>query len=252
MGHLSHQMSIIRCNFALKLNTQCAMKKVFVLIFIIAALFAFRVTASAKDKAQYPQVTLTLNDSTILEGYLRCDLHGVDKKISVSETIDGKKTSYKVEDINTLAIIYPDGDSITFHPIYVWDGFRKKIAKTPVLASICYSSDNITCYMTPGMYVKSTAPVPSNYFQSYTTKNRAWIYYKRIKSESDLIKYFYTFIPSKKTPKLKSILKDIKNNFRKEDFRYIQNTVESKGITAEEITEKPWVLLEILDKHLNK
>lgn len=57
----------------------------------------------------------------------------------------------------------------------------------------------------------------------------------------------HTYIPSKKTPKLKSILRDVKNNFQKEDFKYIKETVESQGITAEQIIDKPWILLEILD-----
>lgn len=223
------------------------MKRSVVIISLIMLFAALCATASAKEKTEYPKVILTLTDSSVFEGYLRCDLHGVNKKLSVSESADGKKISYKIEDIDSVKVIYTDGDSLTFHPIYVWDGMRRKVAKTPILSIICYSSDNITCYKTPGMYVKSTAAVPSNYFQSQTSNNRAWIYYKKINSESDLIKMLYTYIPSKKTPKLKSILNDVKNNFRKEDFKYIKETVESQGITAEQIIDKPWILLEILD-----
>lgn len=223
------------------------MQRIILTIFAMVLSVVYGEEATAKENQQYPQVTIALRDSTVFKGYLRCDLHGVDKKLSVSEIADGKKISYKIEDINSVKVIYADGDSITFHPIYVWDGMRRKVSKTPVLSNACYSSDNITCYKIPGMYVRSTAAVPSNYFQSQTTSNRAWIYYKKIKSESEYIKLLYTYIPSKKTPKLKSILSDIKNNFKKEDFQYIKETVESQEITAEQIIDKPWILLEILD-----
>lgn len=223
------------------------MKRAIIIISLILILVAVCVTASAKNKTEYPKVTLTLTDSTVFKGYLRCNLHEINKKLSVSEAIEGERISYKVQDVDSIKVVYTNGDSITFRPIYVWDGMRRKVGKTPILSTVCYSSDNITCYKTPGLYVKSTAPVPSNYFQGQSTSKSAWIYYKKIKSESDLIKMLYTYIPSKKTPKLKSILRDIKNNFKQEDFRYIKETVESQGITAEQVIDKPWILLEILD-----
>lgn len=222
------------------------MKKYLLMLFI--AMFGVSGSVCAKDTPQYAKVLLTLKDKTVLNGYLCCDLHSVNKKIFVSETIDEKSVSYQIAEIDSLVVTYTDGVIRTYRPIYVWDGLRKKVSKTPVLASVCYTGDNITGYMAPSMYVKSTAPVPSNYFQSYTTQKRAWTYYKKIKSESELIKYYYSYIPSKKTPKIKSILKNIKNNFKKEDFQYICDTVESQGITAEMIIQKPWLLLEILDK----
>lgn len=226
------------------------MRRVIIVFQLILLLAAISVTVSAKDKNQYPQVVLTLNDSSVINGYLRSNLHNIGKKLSVSETAEGKKISYKLEDIASLKVFYSDGDSITYRPIYVWEGFRRKVSKTPVLSSICYSSDNITCYKVPGLYVQSTAPVPSNYFQGQSSSKTAWIFYKKIRSESDVIKLMYTYIPSKKTPKLKSILKDVKNNFEKENFEYIKATVESQGITAEQIINKPWILLEILDNRV--
>lgn len=228
------------------------MKRSIIIIPLIFILAAICVTASAQNKTEYPKVTLMLTDSTVFKGYLRCNLHEIDKKLSVSEAADGKKISYKVQDIDSIKVVYANGDSITYHPIYVWDGMRRKVAKTPILSTVCYSSDNITCYKIPGLYVQSTAPVPSNYFQGQSSSKTAWIYYKTIRSESDLIKLMYTYIPSKKMPKLKSILKDVKNNFKKEDFEYIKATLESQGVTAEQIIEKPWILLEILDKRDSK
>lgn len=223
------------------------MRRIILIIFVIACLSASGFMAAAKEKYQDPQVIIALNDSTVFKGYLRCNLYGIDKKLSVSETAGGKKISYKVQDIDSIKIVYSSGDSIVYRPIYVWEGSRRKVGKTPILSTVCYSSDNMTCYKHPGLYVQSTAPVPSNYFQGQTTSKTAWIYYKRIKSESNLIKLMYTYIPSKKTPKLKSILKDVRNNFGKDDFEYIKATVEAQGITAEQIIDKPWILLEILD-----
>lgn len=221
------------------------MKKYLLMLFVC---LVCTLAVSAKDKPQYAKVLLTLNDKTVLNGYLRCDLHSVNKKIFVSETTDEKSVSCQIADIDSLVVTYTDGVRRTYRPIYVLDGLRKKVSKAPVLASVCYTGDNITCYMVPSMYIRSSAPVPSNYFQSFTTERSAWTYYKKIKSEGELIKYYYTYIPSKKTPKIKSILKDIKNNFEKEDFLYISDAVESQGITAEMIIQKPWLLLEILDK----
>lgn len=224
------------------------MKKSVILILAIIFVAVFNITATAKEKVQPPQVTLTFADGTVFKGFLRCNLHAVDKKIYVSRDADGKSESYKIEDLKELSVTYSNGEKMTFSPIYVWDGFYKKMSKTPVLASVCYSSDNITGYMTPGMYIKSTTPVPSNYFQSYTTQRNAWVYYKRIKSESDKIEYLYTYIPSKKTPSLKKILRDVKNNFSKEDFKYIEQIFAAEGVTAEDIIKKPWLFLEVLDK----
>ncbi len=220
------------------------MKKYLLMLFVC---LVCTLAVSAKDKPQYAKVLLTLNDKTVVKGYLRCDLHSVNKKIFVSETIDEKSLSYQISDIDSLVVTYTDGVRRTYRPIYVCIG-SNKVSKTPILASICYSSDYITGYMVLGLYIKSTAPVPSNYFQSYTWQKNTWVFYKKIKSESDMIEYYYTYIPSKKTPKIKSILKNIKNNFKKEDFLYISDAVESQGITAEMIIQRPWMLLEILDK----
>lgn len=223
------------------------MKRITLTIFATMMLLAVGFSGAAKEKIQDPQVTIALSDSTVFNGYLRCNLHAVDKKLTVSETDGGKKISYKVKDIDSIKVVFANGDSVTYRPIYYWDGFRRKVAKTPILSTVCYSSDNITCYKVPGMYVQSSAPVPSNYFQSYSSGKSAWMYYKKIKSESDNIKLMYTYIPSKKMPKLKSILKNVKNNFKKEDFEYIKAEVESQGITAEQLVDKPWIMLEILD-----
>ena len=57
------------------------MKKSVILILAIIFVVVFNITATAKEKVQPPQVTLTLADGTVFKGFLRCNLHAVDKKI---------------------------------------------------------------------------------------------------------------------------------------------------------------------------
>ncbi len=225
------------------------MKKNLQIILIFFALISIGVAAAKKkEPLRLPSIALTLNDGSVINGFLKSNLHYINKDISVSETVDGKKEKYKLTDIDSLVVTYLDGEKMTLRPIYVWNGFFKKVDKTPVLANLCYSSDKMTCYMVPGRYEKTTAAVPSNYFQSSTTRKDAWLYYMQIKDNGDRISLLYTYIPSKKIPKVKSILSDIKNNFEKEDFKLIKETIESEGVTADELIDKPWTVLEILER----
>lgn len=95
------------------------------------------ITASAKAENQYPEVTLTLNDSTVVTGYLRSNLHDVGSKVAISETGDSKKMSYKIADIHSLEVTYPDRQAETYIPIHTWDKYSKKANKNPVLATVC-------------------------------------------------------------------------------------------------------------------
>jgi len=51
------------------------MKKAYYIILIMLMLQTICITASAKAENQYPQATLTLNDSTVVTGYLHSNLH---------------------------------------------------------------------------------------------------------------------------------------------------------------------------------
>lgn len=53
-------------------------------------------------------VKLTLNDSAVYNGYLRCNLHDTEDKIHISETYNGKKNAYKITEINSLVVTYPE------------------------------------------------------------------------------------------------------------------------------------------------
>lgn len=220
-------------------------------IFRIALLVVMIGTSAitfAKEKPSYPKVLLTLNDGTAHNGFLRCNLHSVNKKVLISETEEGEKATYQVEEIDSLVVTYPNGETMTLRPIYVWEDWRKKDSKTPRLASICYSSNNMVGYKVPSVFESSTTPVPSNHFQTYSITSNSWRYYKQIKREGEHIHFFCSYIPSKKAPKMKSFLSYFKANFEKEEYQYIVKVIEQQGITAEMLSEKPWLVLEILDK----
>lgn len=81
------------------------MKKLFFIIFLMV--FSFAITANAKKpKAVWPKAVLTLKDGTVLNGYLRIDVHFMTVKdyVLFSETEEGKDVKYKNETITTLTI----------------------------------------------------------------------------------------------------------------------------------------------------
>lgn len=221
------------------------MKKSIFIILVISALVCMNsLTVIANDRNQFPQIVLTLNDSNVISGYLRSDIHDAGSKVSVSETPKGKKMSYKIADISSLKVTYADGQEETYVPIYVWD---KNFDKNPFLATVCFSGNHVTGYRMPGQYVRTSAAVPSSNFQSYSWKYDSWIFFYQV-DNSDKIKYFWLYIPVKKAPKLKSIIKNVKKEFK--DYPIVAETIESEGLNADEIVQDPCILLEILDKSL--
>lgn len=202
------------------------------------------ITASAKAENQYPEVTLTLNDSTVVTGYLRSNLHDVGSKVAISETGHSKKMSYKIADIHSLDVTYPDGQCETYVPIHTWDKYSKKANKNPVLATVCFSGNHIVGYRMPSQYIKSSAAVPSSNFQSYSWKYNAWIFFYQV-NNSGIIKDFWVHIPVKKAPKLKNIIKNAKKDFK--EYPIVAETIKARELTAEEIIKNPCILLEILD-----
>ena len=220
------------------------MRSVFFYILIVIA--AFSTMAGNKEKT-YPNVTLTLNDGTVIDGFLRSDLHNAGGKVSVSVNPDGKKMSYKISEINSLNVTDSDSENVMYIPIHIWDSYSKKVDKNPYLATICFKGNHVTGYRMPAQYIRSSAAVPSSNFQSYSWKYEAWFFcYKT--DDNDIIKIFYTYIPVKKAPNLKSIIKDARKNFK--EYPVVAENIENEGITAEEIIDNPCVMLEILDKSL--
>lgn len=231
----------------LNLTTPEVMRKIMAVLLAAFILMNGSDIALASDKQQYPQVVLTLNDSTVIIGCLRSNLHDVDNNVSVSSTCDGKKISYKIADINSLKVTYADGRDETYIPIHTWDKYSKKVNKNPILATVCFSGNHVVGYRIPSQYIKSSAAVPSSNFQSYSWYYDAWIFCYQA-DNSGIIKDFWVHIPVKKAPKLKSIIKNVKKNFK--DYPIVAETIESDCLTADTIIQNPCILLEILDKNL--
>lgn len=194
------------------------------------------ITASAKAENQYPQATLTLNDSTVVTGYLRSNLHDAGSKVAISETGHSKKMSYKIADIHSLEVTYPDGQCETYIPIHPWDKYSKKANKNPVLATVCFSGNHIVGYRMPSQYIKSSAAVPSSNFQSYSWKYNAWIFFYQV-NNSGIIKDFWVHIPVKKAPKLKNIIKNAKKDFK--EYPIVAETIEARGADSRRNNQKP-------------
>lgn len=120
-----------------------------------------------------------------------------------------------------------------------------KIRKDPLLATAYFSCKHGVGYRVPSAYVKTSAAVPSSYFQTNTWRSNAWCYYYKNSHDNDIIKLFWVYIPAKKDPNLKSILKNVRKKFR--EYPVVAETIEQRGLTAAEIIEKPCLLLKIFD-----
>ena len=103
------------------------MKKLFFIIFLMV--FSFAITANAKKpKVVWPKAVLTLKDGTVLNGYLRTDIHFMQKCVLFSETEEGKNVKYKNETIKSLVVrnCFGDGKEATFIPIKLYWSDQKK------------------------------------------------------------------------------------------------------------------------------
>lgn len=82
----------------------------------------------AKGKIVWPKAVLTLKDGTVLNGYLRTDIHFMQKCVLFSETEEGKNVKYKNETIKSLVVknCFGDGKEATFIPIKLYWSDQKK------------------------------------------------------------------------------------------------------------------------------
>lgn len=90
------------------------------LLLLSVILLGVNMTFAGSD---YPKAMLTLSDGTVINGYLRENIHHVYHKVPISETVDGKKINYKTKDIQSLVVTMPDGTAETYIPIYTWDQY---------------------------------------------------------------------------------------------------------------------------------
>lgn len=225
------------------------MKKLFFIIFLMV--FSFAVTVNAKkpkQKVVWPKAVLTLNDGTVLNGYLQNDIHFMKKKISFSETENGKNVKYKIVDIKSLVVdnAMQDGKQRTF--ILIDDD-----PKFPFLATEVFKGKHVTGYMEPYAFDNS---ISSRSFTGIWTNIESYLNSRAYHYTVDGGKhvYYWNLFESEKINakrekySQKKLLKKISEKFK--DYPAVADEVEKRGLTAEQIHENPTILLEILDKSL--
>ena len=225
------------------------MKKLFFIIFLMA--FSFAITANAKkpkEKNVWPKAVLTLNDGTVLNGYLRNDIHFMKKKIYFSETENGKDVKYPIVNIKSLEVdnALQDGKKRTF--ILIDDD-----PKFPFLATEIFKGKHVTGYMEPFAFDNTTT---SRSFGGIMSTNTTYLGCRAYHYTVDGGKYVYYWMlfesekvnAKREKYSQKKLLKKIKDKFK--DYPVVAEEVEKRGLTAERIHENPTILLEILDKNL--
>ena len=227
------------------------MKKLLFIIFLIV--FSFAITANAKkpkEKIVWPKAVLTLKNGTVLNGYLRTDIHFMQKCVLFSETEEGKNVKYKNETIKSLVVknCFGDGKEATFIPIKLYWSDQKKIAPKPILAIQNYQGKHVKGYMYPTFFDDTRTSINAGVMQNTSMYSGEWWYLYNVDSDNTLNVSFWDYSYSRKPKSLKSRLKDMKKDFKK--YPQVYETVEKQGLTAEQISENPTILLEILDKSL--
>ena len=230
------------------------MKKL--LLFICLLVFSFAINANAKkpkEKISYPKAVLTLNDGTVLNGYLRTDIYFIDFNILFSETEDGKSVKYKNEDVKSLVVkdCFEEGKDATFVPIYLYFSSMKKIIKHPFLVIKVFQGKHVKGYIRPTHFENSTTSISFTGVMSsstiYQSGTRQYIY--NVDSDSTMNRVYWLHRLVNGKPKyLKSQMKDLKKEFAK--YPQLLEAINEQGITAEQVSDNPIILLEILDKSL--
>lgn len=231
------------------------MKKLFFIIFLMV--FSFAISANAKkpkERVSWPKAVLTLNDGTVLNGYLRTDIYFIDYNFLFSETEDGKSVKYKNEDVKSLVVkdCFGEGKNVTLVPIYLYFSEMKKIMKHPFLVIQAFQGKHVKGYIRLSHFENSTTSRSFSGVMSsstiYQSGTRQYIYNVDSDSTMNRIYWLYRLVNGK--PKyLKSKMKELKKDFA--NYPQFLETIEKQGITAEQINDDPIMLLEILDKSLD-
>ena len=230
------------------------MKKLFFIIFLMV--FSFAICANAKkpkEKIVYPKAVLTLNDGSVLNGYLRTDIFFIGNNFLFSETEDGKSVKYKNEDVKSLVVKdgLEKGKDATLVPIYMYWRAAKKILKHPSLAIQVFQGKHVKGYIRPCYFEDSTTSRSFTGIMSSSTRYqsgcRQYIY--NVDSDNTINNEFWFYRLVNGKPKyLNSMMKDLKKEFKK--YPKFLEEIEKQGITAEQVSDNPIMLLEILDKTL--
>ena len=233
------------------------MKKL--LLFICLLVFSFAINANAKEpkeKISYPKAVLTLNDGTVLNGFLRNNLHFDGSFVMFSDTEDGKKVKYKNETIKSLCVkdYLGEGKDANFIPLILYWREGKRFFKTPSLAIQIYQGKHVKGYMSPSSFDHTST---NRSFTGVITSNTnieadLWDFIFYVDSDSTRYCPYWTYRPEPVNPKFARYMKYTMRNMKKDFKAYPQvlEEIEKQGLTAEQINKAPIILLEILDKSL--
>lgn len=215
--------------------------------------FPFTISANAKkpkEKIVWPKAVLTLKDGTVLNGYLRTDIHFMQKCVLFSETEEGKDVKYKNETIKSLVVknCFGDGKETTFIPVKLYWREAKKILKTPVLVIQNYKGKHVKGYMYPTFFDDTRTSINAGVMQNTSMYSGEWWYLYNVDSDNTKNISYWDYSYSRKPKSLKNRLKSMSKDFK--EYPQVCEAVEKQGLTIEQISENPTILLEILDKSL--
>ena len=111
-----------------------------------------------------------------------------------------------------------------------------------------YQGKHVKGYMYPTFFDDTPTSINAGVMQNTSMYSGEWWYLYNVDSDNTLNVSFWDYSYSRKPKSLKSRLKDMKKDFKK--YPQVYETVEKQGLTAEQISENPTILLEILDKSL--
>ena len=215
------------------------MKKIFFLLFMLLFCIA---PVTAKDNPNDKKVVLTLNDGTVIHGYLSNNLFT--DNIKISETYRGKSKKYSTSSIASLQLTPNDTTSFTFVPMLVYDYFTigGKKSKNPLLLMPIYETERMIGFVAPDTDFSMANGVGMSYNFIYGTLK----YFYYIKGEERA--YSYWKVQTGKVIGLKKSLK--KYPFKR--FQFVCDFIDSKEFDASAFQNDPTMMLPIIDEALQR
>ena len=212
------------------------MKKIkYLLIVMMVALFTCQ-PAFAKANPDDYKVIVTLNDGTVIEGFLKGDIMG--DKIKVSEKFNGKAKKYSTTDIKTLVFPPTESDEreLVFIPVMVHDNHEllNRNPKNPRLLMKVYETDRMIGYISPAEDF-SFSPTMISYWNSMK-------YYYQVKGEQRAYTYWKVVVNAKVLG-LKSMIKKCFNR-----FPHVKDYIDSKAFDGKAFQKNPEILMPIVDE----
>ena len=207
------------------------------LLVLMITLFTWQ-PAIAKANPDDYKVILTLNDGTVINGFLKGDI--MSDKIKVSEKFKGKGKRYATTDIKSL--VFPptesDQQELTFVPVMVYDfcELTGKKPKSPRLLMKVYETERMIGYISPAEDFSFT-PTMMSYWNS--TK-----YYYYVKGEKRAYAYWKIIVHAK----VIGLKKMLKNRFKR--FPFVQDYIDSKAFDSKEFFNHPEILMPVVDDAL--